>query len=80
MIVPTVEVVHPASLHITRLHFVGYGYLSDDFSETVEAKIANVLCMIYDNAPRGYSRVYLRNGKRWEGPRILKGEMVVLTA
>lgn len=61
------------------MHFVGIGVVLAD-EETEKMEIMNALCEVYDNAPRGYTRVYVRIGKNRRGPLILKGEQVQLTA
>lgn len=59
-------------------HFVGYGYVRcDDIPDLTEFE--NKLCMVFDNAPRGYSRVYVREGAEWVGPQMVFAEAVVLT-
>ena len=70
--------LNDAQVSTRQQHFVGYGVvLADD--ETEKMEIANTLCEVYDNALRGYTRIYLRVGRKWEGPLILKGEQVELT-
>lgn len=60
-------------------HSVGIGYIVDDL-ETRERKLSLKLCQVYDNAPRGYVRVYIRDAQYWRGPEILKTELVKITA
>lgn len=61
-------------------HFVGFGYIVND-EETQARKMAYALCQIFDNAPAGQKRVYLKKyGHYWKGPYFVKAEQAELTA
>lgn len=59
-------------------HWVGLGVVADT-SDTIEKGIANLLCKVYDNVPKGQLRVYVNRNKRWEGPFLVLAEHVTIT-
>ena len=60
-------------------HWTGYGAVVVA-EETQTMGVARKLCKVFDNAPRGYQRVYTWEDGKWVGPFIVMGELVEITA
>lgn len=59
-------------------YWMGYGAIVVS-EETQAMGVAGKLCLVFDNAPRGYRRVYVKEGKKWVGPTMVMAELVEVT-
>lgn len=80
---PADGVGEAAEMTIGLLSQIGRGVVLDT-EETADEGIANAECLVLNNAPRGYLRVYVREERRagrkafsiWVGPHFVFVEQV----